>query len=168
MSDPAGLPDLIDTDGDWDLVVKRLYAVFERDFAKGKPTFEGLPIWWERRREADDPYEDGFRHLIERESDDKTIRLFDPPRAQRLAWCVAVIQNAADPAVLRWNYREGDGRVRTYLWLRNFDYVVILERKTKHNKRDGSWFDIYDLITAFHVDGDAKRLDLQQRYAARL
>jgi hypothetical protein len=166
MSVPDWLPGLEDTDGDWDEVVQRLYGIFETDFKKGRPTFDGIPIWWEWRCEPGDPYEDGFWHLIARDGG-QSQRLFDPPRAQRIRWCLAVIQNSGDPAVSRWDFKEGSGRVRTYLWLREHDYVVIMERKTKCRKHTGERFDIYDLITAFHVDGDDERLKLLSKHDRR-
>ena len=168
MRQPFWLPELVVTDGEWNDVIGQLYTIFESDFKRGKPMFRGLSIWWEQRRQPGDPYEDGFWHLVARDDDATGDRLFDPPRAQRLRWCLAAINNSADNAVLQWEYEEGDGRVRTYLWMREFDYVVILERKTKHSKTTGQWFDIYDLITAFHVDGDSERRNLQRKYDHRL
>ncbi|MFH1010037.1 MAG: hypothetical protein V1784_02225 [bacterium] len=168
MSIPDWLPHLIDTNGEWSEVVARLYAIFERDFKRGRPTWEGRPVWWEWRRDPGDPYENGFWHLITRDSEEKKARLFDPSRAQRLCWCAATLAHSDDPAILKWDYREGSRRIRTYLWLQDFDYVVIIEKKTKHDRQTGGWFDIADLITAYYVDGDSERLKLKRKYDKRL
>jgi hypothetical protein len=51
--------------------------------------------------------------------------------------------------------------VRTYVWLKDHDYVVVLERQQK-NKGD-----VFMLITSFYLDFEAKRRDLQSRYERR-
>ena len=51
--------------------------------------------------------------------------------------------------------------IRTYAWLKNYDYVVILERQKKDRG------DVFMLITSFHLDFDGKRRDLQSRYERR-
>lgn len=51
--------------------------------------------------------------------------------------------------------------VRTYIWLKDHDYVVILERQ---QKRQGV---VYMLVTSFHLDFEAKRRDLMSRYERR-
>ena len=82
MSDmlPKWLPELIDTNGPWGEVLARLYEVFARDFKNGKPTFDGLPIWWDRRFEDNDPHEKGFWHLITKDDSDPSVgRIRDFP-----------------------------------------------------------------------------------------
>lgn len=61
----------------------------------------------------------------------------------------------------RRDYQEGDGRVRTYLWLEQYDYVVILERKAK---RLGT---AAFLVTAFHIDGAQRREGLERKFRNR-
>ena len=48
--------------------------------------------------------------------------------------------------------------MRTYVWLEDWDYVVILEKR-KH--RIGK---IAFLITAFHVEGKSRRINLERKY----
>jgi hypothetical protein len=57
-----------------------------------------------------------------------------------------------------WDYEEGRRRVRTYLWLREYDYAVILEKRKGH----------YYLITAYYVDGDSNRRSLRRKYEQRI
>ena len=37
----------------------------------GKPTFDGLPVWWDRRHEDGDPHEEGFWHLITKDDNER-------------------------------------------------------------------------------------------------
>ncbi len=70
-----------------------------------------------------------------------------------------VIANSTEPEVEVWDYEEGRGRVRTYVWLRDHDYLVVLE---KRQKRIGL---VAFLVTAFHIDGPGKRADLEKKLA---
>lgn len=112
---PAWLPGLIDTNGSWDEILGRLYSVFEADFKFGRPTWNGLPVWWDRRCLDGDPHEEGFWHLVTRDDKQTGERLLDTPRAQRLRWCRAVIDHGSGPDVRVFDYVEGSGKVRTYL-----------------------------------------------------
>jgi hypothetical protein len=166
MSDtlPEWLPELIDTNGAWDEILSRLYSVFEEDFKNGKPTFDGLPVWWDRRCRADDLHEEGFWHLITKDDDRKTgDRIPDFPRAQRLKWCRAVIDNCSAPDVIVFDYAERRGRVRTYLWLYQCDYVVILEKVVRRGKPLA-----FMLLTAFPLDGKSRRRAMQKKYENRV
>lgn len=159
---PDWLPDLIDTNGSWDEILGRLYGVFERDFKHGSPSFNGPPIWWDRRCLDGDPHEEGFWHLVTRDEKTTGDRLLDTPRAQRFAWCRAVIDNSDQADVLVFDYEEGHGKVRTYLWGHQFDYVVILEKRLKKGKAVA-----YSLVTAFCLDGPSRRRDMQRKYDYR-
>jgi hypothetical protein len=165
MSDtlPEWLPELIDTNGSWEEILGRLYSVFEEDFKNGKPTFGGLPVWWDRRFEDDDPHEEGFWHLVTRDDKQTGDRLLDTPRAKRLAWCRATIDHCGVAEVLAFNYLEGDGKVRTYLWLKDADYVVILGKALRKKKTVA-----YMLVTAFFLDGPSRRRAMQKKYDNRL
>lgn len=84
-------------------------------------------------------------------------RTFDPRRAERLPWCGLTISNSKDPFVTVWDYMEGGGRIRTYIWLETLDYVVILE---KRRQRIGT---IAFLVTAYHVlEERSKTLSLER------
>lgn len=159
---PAWLPPMISVEGDWRDIVIRLYQAFERDFKKGQPSFEGRPVWWNRRILSGETYEEGFWHLITR--DDRTTgeRLPDFRRAERLPWCTPTIRNDQDPGVKVWDYEEGSGKIRTYLWLESLDYVVILEKQRKGKKREAAF-----LVTAFHLDGESTRRSMRRKYERR-
>ena len=51
--------------------------------------------------------------------------------------------------------------MRIYLWLEQYEYVIILERKAK---RLGM---VAFLVTAFHVDGPQRREGLERKYRKR-
>jgi hypothetical protein len=160
---PGWMPDLIDTNGTWDEILARLYAVFQRDFQNGRPIFRGLPVWWDRRFEGGDPHEEGFWHLVTRDDKETGERLLETPRAKRLAWCRATIDHCAGREVLTFDYVEGDGKVRTYLWVRDADYVVILGKTFRKRKAVA-----YLLVTAFCLDGPSRKRAMQRKYDNRV
>jgi len=159
-SPPDWLPATLPVNGDWDAVLRRLHDVFLRDLSDLR--FRGCPVWWDTRRETPDDHDEGFWHIItkgERPED----RLFDPPRAAKLSWLRPIVDHCDDPAVKAWDYIHPRGKMRTYLWLEAWDYVVILEFTDRFD--DGP---VYMLVTAHHIDHNSKRRDLQKRYEKRI
>jgi len=71
------------------------------------------------------------------------------------------IANASDKEVKVWDFREGRGKIRVYLWLEEWDYVVVLA------KRKISFGNAIFLVTAYYVDGDYQRRVLQRKYSNR-
>lgn len=159
--EPHWLPAMMLVSGDWNEVVRRLYNVFASDFISGRPRLGDLPVWWDRQLLPGDRYEEGFWHLVSRTDPESGDRLPDFRRAERLPWCAPTIAHVSDPSVTWWDYEEAQGRVRTYVWLRDFDYVVVLQKK---HLRLGT---VAFLITAFHVDGHSSRRGLQRKYEQR-
>ena len=175
LARPAWLPDHVPFAGDWDAFVRTLYAIFESDFKHGRPRFQARPIWHDQCINRADSYrfEEAFWHLVTRDQwlyNPKTRRkekerLPELDRAARLPWAKPITDNAATKEVLVWEFEDEtrSGKIaRTYLWLQEFHYVVILERQPK------SKGDIFMLITSFYVDVPAKRKDLESRYERRL
>lgn len=160
-SPPSWLPGTVVVSGVWKQVVAMLYGIFDTDFKKGRPTFQGMPTWWDRRILPGEAYEKAFWHLITRFDRFTNERVPDFRRAERLPWCAPTIVNSADLAVVVWDYEEGNGRVRTYLWLKDHDYVVILEKSVK---RVGA---VAFLVTAFHLDGESRRRAMKRKYDDR-
>lgn len=159
---PAWLPALLSTNGEWDEIVDRLYRVFDATFTHGHPHLRGIPIWWDRHVAPGDQYEAAFWHLITRDDRSTGERLLDPRRAERLCWCGPALQHADDASVLVWNYREQKRDVRTYVWLADWDYVIVLQMREK------AMGPVYYLITAFHVDGSSRRRNLRRKYEQRI
>jgi hypothetical protein len=172
---PDWLPDHVPFSGDWDGFIRTLYAIFESDFKHGRPRFRTRPIWHNQWVDRSDTYrfEEGFWHLVTRDQwiynratrRKEKERLPELDRAGRLPWAKPITENETTDHVLVWEFEDETrkGKIpRTYLWLKNWDYVVILE---KHAKSKG---DIFMLITSFYVDIPAKRKDLESRYDRRL
>lgn len=157
MEKPHWLPSIVNVDGEWNDVLSMLYGIFERDIKQAKRFIQGKPVWWNRQILEDGQYEEGFWHLISKDDQKTKERLFDPRRAERLPWCGPTISSSDDSAVKVWDFKEASGRVRTYVWLEDWDYVLILE------KRPQKIGEIAFLITAFYVNGDSKKRDLRKK-----
>ena len=91
-------------------------SIFERDFKFNQPLYSGKPVWFFPEMEGDK--ESIFWHLTHREDKKTGERLPDMRRCERLPWIKAVIENRDKPELLNWDYKEGDGSVKTYLWLK--------------------------------------------------
>lgn len=159
---PDWLPPMLTLSGTWDKIVSSLYAIFERDFKQGKPKFQHYMVWWDQRVLSGQHYEEGFWHLISRDDKSSGGRIPDFRRAERLPWCAPVITRSNDSAINVWNYQESRGEIRTYVWLENWDYCVILEKLRQHAKA------VAMLVTAFHVDGPSQRRSLRNKFAKRV
>jgi hypothetical protein len=158
---PAWLPDMITVDGVWEAIVGRLYAIFVTDIKNGKPYLNTAPVWWDRRILEGEEYEEGFWHLISKHYDDANDRLPDFRRAERLPWCRACIDNFNDENIMFWDYKFTRRQTDTYIWLREFDYVIVFR---KRNLRVGT---VYFLKTAYYVEGNATRRRLRKSYEKR-
>jgi hypothetical protein len=158
---PDWLPPVASTDGVWEEVLLRLHGIFEIDFKKTRCSFQGKQVWWDRRVLAGNRYEEGFWHLISKIENQTKERLFDPRRAEKLPWCRPTLVNSDNAAVMVWRFKESSGRVRTYVWLNDWDYVIILEKRPQ---RIG---EVAFIITAYHVDGDSSRRNLRRKYELR-
>ncbi|MCK4624137.1 MAG: hypothetical protein KAV00_02415 [Phycisphaerae bacterium] len=83
----------------------------------------------------------------------------DLRRSERLTWVRPLIENPDKIEVLAWDYEEGDGKIRTYVWLEDFDFVVIMKKYPDGRRR---------LITSFFVDNDYKRRDFERKHMDRI
>jgi hypothetical protein len=158
---PDWLPDIVSVEGEWEKVLAKLYRIFAYDFRQTGCCFEDRPVWWDRRK-LESPYEEGFWHLITQLDHNQKERLFEPRRAERLPWCKPTIMNCGDLEVKVWDYKEARGKIRTYLWLENWDYVIVLEKRQLRGGRN-----IAFLITAFYVEGKSTKKSLQRKYEKR-
>lgn len=159
---PEWLPAIISVDGEWNKVVERLYAIFVTVIKDGKPNLNSSPVWWDRRILDNEKYEEGFWHLISKDDNSTNERLFDPRRSERLPWCRPTIDHFNDNAVRHWDYRVSRSRIETYLWLENFDYVIVFQ------KRKQNIGTVYFLITAYYVESNSTKRNLRRKYQSRV
>jgi hypothetical protein len=161
MSDtPSFLPPILNLDGDWDSILSRLYAVFVRDFKETQTYRGGIKVIYNGNIKNDGlGKEEGFWHVVSGLDRNTGDRLIDYPRAKRLPWAKPLMESSARPEIKIWHYKEGtaDMGVRTYIWLENFNYALILQKKKN----------IFYWVTAFYVEPKKKK-DLSRRYENRL
>lgn len=161
MSDtPSFLPQMLDLDGDWDTILTRLYSVFEKDFKKSQTYHRGIKVIYNATVEAGGlGKEEGFWHVVSRFDDNTNERLFDYPRAKRLPWAKPLMESPERPEIKVWQYQEGtaDKGLRTYIWLEEYHYALILHRKKN----------VFYWATAFYVES-WKKNDLKRKYESKL
>jgi len=157
---PDFLPPILDLRGTWEEILERLYTVFCRDFKKGAVHHSGMRIIYDSRVLPDGHgKEEGFWHVVSRKDRDSGERLLDYRRAERLPWARPTMESPERSEVKVFDYDHGtkDIGVRRYLWLAEYDYVLILQKK----KKTLFW------ITAYYVDSEGGRRDLSRRYEKR-
>ncbi len=152
-----------------------LYTIFCRDIRDATLKYCGHPVWMFPEKE--DGKEVLFWHLTTRKQvvkavprrkhrferkgtlrEDSCERLPDLRRCERLPWVNPLIHNASDLKVLAWDYKEGDGVIKTYVWIKKHAFVVIMKRYMDISRR---------LITSFYIDKEYTRRDFERKYAAR-
>ncbi len=151
-----------------------LYLIFCRDIRDSELKYCSYRIWFFPEKE--DGKETIFWHLTSREqkkqviprrmrkyhkevnSDEKT-RFPDLRRSERLPWVKPMVEHPGDSELLCWNYLEGDGSIKTYVWLKDLDFVVIMKKYEDESRR---------LVTSFYVDSEFKKNDLERKYVNRI
>jgi len=158
---PDFLPPILDLQGTWEEILGRLYAVFSRDFKASKVKHRGMRIIYNGRVMPDGHgKEEGFWHVVSRQDRSSGERLIDYRRAERLPWARPLMESAERDEIKVFDYDHGvkDIGVRRYVWLADYDYVLILQKK----KRALFW------VTAYYVSSKRGRKDLSRRYGKRL
>ena len=151
-----------------------LYVIFCRDIRDSGLRYAGKEVWIFKNME--DGKETIFWHLTSRKKKEERIprrkrkfftnahnnlepeRLPDLRRCERLPWVKPLIEHFGDPEVLAWDYEEGDRTIKTYVWMREFNFVVIMKKFPDGKRR---------LITSFYVDSKYKKQDFQRKYENR-
>lgn len=134
-----------------------LYSTFNRDFKMTQPLYRGKVVWF--FPEVEDGREVIFWHLTHRQDKISGERLPDMRRCERLSWVRAIIDNTEQPEVVDWDYKEGDGSVNTYLWLKDLDFFVLMKKYRDGRRR---------LITSYFIDQPHKRRKLEKKYLRRI
>jgi hypothetical protein len=134
-----------------------LYAIFKQDFKDSQPVYDGNPVWF--FPELDDGKEVVFWHMTSRVDQETRERLPDLRRSERLPWVRPMMGNSTQPEILAWDYEEGDRTIKTYVWLKDQDFLVLMKKYKDGRRR---------LITSYHVDQPHTRRSLQKKYAKRV
>lgn len=151
------LPQLVQVDpwgvGTFDL----LYQEFVTGLKNEPPYLEGSPVWC--FPEMEDGKEKIFWHLTHREDEATTDRLPDLRRCERIRWVRWLIENCRDDKVLFWDYKESNGQIHTYLWLKEEKFVVILKKYPNNSRR---------LVTSYYVDKPKKEQTFMSKYKRKI
>lgn len=70
-----------------------------------------------------------------------------------------MLDRRCKPEILTWDHLEGDGTIKTYVWLENYDFVVILKKYEDGGRR---------LITSFWVEYENTKSKLRKKYTRRI
>lgn len=153
---PGFLPPALNLDGEYETVLSLLYSVFQRDFKESHTYHRGVRVLYNRNILDGLNKEEGFWHVISRLDNRSGKRQIDYPRAKRLPWAKPLMESSKSAKIKVWQYQEGskDKGIRTYIWLEDYDYALILHKKKL----------VFFWVTAFHIDSNWKRRDLQRKY----
>lgn len=171
---PDWLPDIVCVDPWTQSTYDMLYRIFCRDIRDNDLRYIENEVWF--FPEIEDGREKIFWHLTTRyiiskiprrkkkfypagQTHFEKDRFPDLRRCERLSWVKALIEKARSPKVLAWDYEEGDLTIKTYVWLKEYDFIVIMKKYPDDKRR---------LITSFYVDKFYKRKDFERKYANRI
>lgn len=157
VDQPDWLPPLFVMSPWNEMVMESLYALFRRDFIENPAKYCGAEVWFFPEKERGK--ELIFWHLVEREDKASGERLPDFRRAERLPWARPMLDHLEEQEILDWDYEEGDGSVRTYVWLKDFDYLIVMKKYRDGRRR---------LITAYYIDYENMRRKLLKKFERRL
>jgi len=157
MNFPEWLPNLFRVlpwmNGTYD----ELYVLFRKDFVESQPCYEGVPIWFFPEKE--NGKEKVFWHLTTRNDKQTGERLPDMRRCERLPWARPMLDHVGYSEELAWDYEEGDGTVKTYVWLEQCDFLVLLKKYRDGRRR---------LITSYWIEYAHTKRSLRKKYEQRL
>ncbi len=134
---------LDDFKGDPVAYINHLFEIFTRDFISSTPTFRGRKVFHDGNDDGGKPH--AFVHITTEEGRETGNRELCLRRCERIAWIRPIIENADDTAVLVWDKEQQTPKgwkTRTYLFLEQENFLVILEEKSKG----------HFMITAIYVD----------------
>lgn len=154
---PLWLPDLFPVNPWSHDTYEKLYLVFYNDLIASHPVYQGLPVWV--FPEMEHGKEKIFWHLTTRQDCKAGERLPDLRRSERLPWIRSMLDHPTYPQILAWDHDEGDRTVKTYVWLEEYDFVVIMKKYPDGRRR---------LITSFWVEYPNMREKLRKKYNRRL
>ena len=137
----------------WNEYLKNLYTVFKKDFIESKPLFDNKIVNF-RKYPMESIYEHSFIHLTHvgngKEKLNPNDRIPDPPRAARIAWPRAIIENyKCNENCINCNnikYYEVlyKGKIRCHLLFEDVKFLVVLEKRETYNLLVTSYYLNYD------------------------
>ena len=172
---PDWLPEMASVNPWTEATFEMLYEIFCKDIRDADLKYFGHNVWIFREMEGGK--EAIFWHLTSRKERPKKVprrkkkflkdgqeksepeRLPDLRRCERIPWIKPMIESSAEPEVTAWDYEEGDRTIKTYIWIRNRNFVVIMKKYPDGKRR---------LITSFYVDSQYKKNDFKRKYANRI
>lgn len=83
----------------------------------------------------------------------------DLRRCERLSWVKALVEKADEREILSWDYEEGDSTIKTYIWLKDYNFTVIMKKYSDNKRR---------LVTSFYVDKSYIRKGFERKYENRI
>lgn len=139
---------LQDFEGNPVAYIDHLFEIFTRDFIVSTPMFRGSKVFHDQKDEGGKPQ--AFVHITTEENRETGERELCLRRCERMAWIRPIIEHADNEDVLVWNKEQQTSKgwkMRTYLYLHEEDFLVILEEKTKG----------HFMITAIYVDDPVQK-----------
>nr|WP_249206150.1 hypothetical protein [Helicobacter kayseriensis] len=135
------------------------YTVFKNDFSETQCFLRDIFIDIKNRQKIkieNMEVEEVFWHIISRKNNGK--REFDILRAERIGWIKAIFLNYNNVRLVKLFYFfEKTGQIRLYLWLYQYDFVVILEKIITSSKKAF-------IVTSFYIDNLKKKNSFQKKY----
>jgi hypothetical protein len=148
------LPALILLDeyhGDWNAYVDALYKIYSCEIVQGGLTFRNIPV----RCRFHPPTKGkgfGFWHVVS-SGPSEDDRIPDFRRCERIRWVAWTIFHAHESRVVSWWENTRGGSTHVVLWLEEFDYAVILARRSGY----------YLLKSAYCVDNHRRKVFSKER-----
>ncbi|OPL19061.1 MAG: hypothetical protein AVO35_12705 [Candidatus Aegiribacteria sp. MLS_C] len=134
-----------------------LYDVFQQELVEKKLKYKGNSVWFFPER--DEGKERIFWHLTHIDDESSGQRIPDPDRASKLAWIEPLLSDPYQEGVLAWDYEEAKNTIHTYVWLVDWDYLIIMKKYPDETRR---------LITAHCILYPHKKRKLEKKYNNRI
>lgn len=143
---------------------ERAYKIFKETLMDNEIYYKGIPV-----KVRDLPIEDnkvqGFFHVISECDKKSRIRLYKNERVKFIPFiskmitefskCEECSEDCSKIKIWSAPYLGKESIQRVKIYFEEYDYIVILEKRNTY----------YQLITAYVVDRDDRRLDLLKEYA---
>lgn len=130
------------------------YEIFKQDFIKTKLYLAQKIYINPLTHKKQNGKEKIFWHITTRENLKSKVREFDEQRSKRIGWIKKIIDNYTHNEIKMFFYKE-KRCIRLYLWLYNYDFVVILQKLGKVESF---------LVTSFYIDKGYNKSIYEKRY----